>query len=218
MQIRCIRLRKNLNELNKNSMHLTKIDKIVIQICLFAFVITVLSVCSSCLGSKSVSEKSSETKQVDTSEITNDKTSETKVNKAIDDEIKTTVQPSGDPVLDAKIGAILLGLNTSKSSGDNSYKWYYDSKLRELRAEFQIGQTEDTKEEEIKETVVEKSFEENTDEYFKKKITALPWWAYLIVAFFAWPYIKPFVMMILGPTNIISSVGNIIKPKNDNKD
>jgi aminopeptidase N len=196
-------------------MNLTKTDKIIIKICLFAFAITVLSICSSCLGSKTVSEKTSEVKEVDKSEVTNDKVSETKVNKAIDDEIKTTVQPSGDPVLDAKIDAILLGLNTSKSSGDNSYKWYYDSKLRELRAEFQIGQTEDTKEEEVKETIVEKSFEENTDEYFKKKITALPWWAYIIAFFFLWPTIKPFVMMILGPTNIISSVSKIIKPQKE---
>ena len=181
------------------------------------FYIVILIIFTGCLGSKTTAEKSSEIKEVDKSEITNDKTSETEVNKAIDDQVTTKVVDSGDPLLDAKIDAILSSLNTSKSSGDNSYKWYYDEKLRELRAEFQIGETESKAEAEITETIVEKSFEQKQDEYFKKKITALPWWAYIILIVLAWPYIKPLVMMILGPTNIISSVSNIIKPKNDNK-
>ena len=168
-----------------------------------------------CFGSKTVAEKSSETKEVDKSEITNDKTSETEVNKAIDDQVTTKVEDTGDPVLDAKIDAILLGLNTSKSSGDNSYKWYYDAQLRELRAEFQIGQTESKAEAEITETIVEKSFEQKQDEYFKKKVTTLPWWAYVILVFVAWPYLKPIVMMFLGPTNIVASVSNVLKPKKD---
>jgi len=177
------------------------------------FYIVILIIFTGCLGSKTTAEKSSEIKEVDKSEITNDKTSETEVNKAIDDKVTTKVEDTGDPVLDAKIDAILLGLNTSKSSGDNSYRWYYDSKLRELKAEFQIGQTESKAEAEVKETVVEKSFEENTDEYLKKKITALPWWAYVIALIFAWPYLKPIIMMFLGPANAIDSIKNVLKPK-----
>ena len=165
-----------------------------------------------CLGSKKVTESSTTSKEK--TEIKSDSTKSEIINKAIDDSIGTKVQSSGDAETDAKIDAILSTLNTSKTSGDNSYRWYYDEKLRELKAEFQIGETKDKELTASNESSSEKSFEENMSEYVKKIV--LPWWAYVIAFVFAWPYLKPIIMMFLGPTNIITSISNAMKQKNEN--
>jgi len=164
-----------------------------------------------CLGTKKVTESS--TNSTEKTEIKSDSTKFETVNKAIDDKIGTKVQSSGDPETDAKIDEILSKLNTSKTSGDNSYRWYYDEKLRELKAEFQIGETKDKETTATNETISEKSFEENMSEYVKKIV--LPWWAYVIAFVFAWPYLKPIVMMILGPANIFTAFDEVKKRRNE---
>lgn len=72
-------------------------------------------------------------------------------NKKIVDSLrqKITQSNTGDKAFDDAVNKavsdILSKLNTSKSSGDNSYSLYYDDKLKELIASMNIGATENTK-------------------------------------------------------------------------
>ena len=196
------------------------IDKYLVIMYIIFSLLLALSF-TSCLGSKTVSEKSKITKETEKVEVKVDSSSIEKINSKIDDEISTTVQPTGDPILDAKIDAILSKVNTTKTSGDNSYKFYYDEKLRQLRAEFAIGETKDSEVIVEKEEKIEKTFDEKQDEYFKKKVTTMPWYLWLALFVFLWPtiwkFIKPIIQVATGPANIVTGVSNFIKNKNDNK-
>lgn len=146
------------------------------------YIIIIFLSLTSCLGTKKISQQSSDTKTTHKSEIVKDSVSTTTVNKAIHDTVKVTV-PVSDPIVDAKIDEILRKLYSSKTSGDNSYRFWYDEKLRELRAEFKVAQTQNKEQLIDKTQTTEKSFEQRTDEYIKKKITALPWWIYIVAIF-----------------------------------
>jgi hypothetical protein len=69
------------------------------------------------------------------------------INQAIDDKLITPVVQSstGNSVLDslvnAKVDEILSKLNTSKNSGDNSYKLIYDKLAKQLEFYSKIAQT-----------------------------------------------------------------------------
>ena len=71
-------------------------------------------------------------------------------NKAIIDSLKLKIAQSAtgdkkfDEAVNKAVGEILSKLNTSKSSGDNSYQLVYDEVLNELRAVMKIGPTENS--------------------------------------------------------------------------
>lgn len=173
--------------------------KLILIGCLFIFSCGVLK-----------KEKSTTTVQTEKTETKKDSTTNVKVNKAINDKVTTNVQPSGDPVLDAKIDAILSNLNTTKSSGDNSYRFYYDAKLRELKAEFAVAKTQDSVATTNSKT--EKSFEESVDEYVKKIV--VPWWMYLIGIILIFPYIKGVLFFFMPQLRGLKTMRDVITPPN----
>jgi len=181
------------------------------------FYIIILVIFTNCLGSKTVSESSIATKEVDKSEKVKDSVSTKDTNKAIDDKIVTPVPQTGNAEMDARFDALLSAMNTSKSSGDNSYKRYYDQKTRELIEEFKIGETSSEKTDVNESEKIEKTFEEQQNEYFKKKITTMPWYLWLALFIFLWPtiwkFLKPIIQVATGPANIVTGVSNLIKPK-----
>ena len=158
-----------------------------------------------CLSTKKTTEKNKETTSVEKSEIKKDSSTFVNTNKAIKDNISTQVQPTGDPVLDAKIDAILMSLNSQKSSGDNSYKFYYDNQLRQLRAEFEIAKTKDSISVKSTDLKSEKSFTEQTDEYIEKKIRAIPWYVILFAILWFLPQIINKLKLIIMPIRGIVS-------------
>jgi len=170
-----------------------------------------------CLGSKTVSESTIKTKEVDKSEKVKDSISTKDTNKAIDDKIVTPVPKTGNAEMDARFDALLSAMNTSKTSGDNSYKRYYDENTRQLIEEFKIGETTSEKIDVNESEKVEKTFEEQQNEYFKKKITTMPWYLWVALFVFLWPtiwkFLKPIIQVATGPANIVTGVTNLIKPK-----
>ena len=139
----------------------------------------ILSFLTSCALSKR--SKETNTSQIEKTEVKKDSSTSIKTNKAINDEVSTQVTTTDDEELDKKVDEILASLNTSKKSGDNSYKFYYDKELRELRAEFKVAQTKDSIANVNNSSNTEKTFEQQIDEYVKKIV--IPWWIYLIVVF-----------------------------------
>lgn len=71
----------------------------------------------------------------------------TVINQQIDDKLVTPVMQSNtgnvvfDSLVNAKVDEILSKLNTSKNSGDNSYKLIYDKLTKQLEFYAQIAQT-----------------------------------------------------------------------------
>ncbi len=69
------------------------------------------------------------------------------INQAIDDKLITPIVQSNtgnvvfDSLVNAKVDEILSKLNTSKSSGDNSYKLIYDKLTKQLEFYSKIAQT-----------------------------------------------------------------------------
>ena len=151
----------------------------------------VLILFTGCLGSKSISNKESVLKQSEITVKQSDSVSHSNTNQEIKD-IVTIEVPVSDPEMDKKIDDILSKLNTQKRSGSNNYKLSYDRIKRELVAELSIGETTTKETVTNKSELTEKSLEERTDEYIKKKIVALPWWLYLAVFIFFLPKIIRF--------------------------
>lgn len=155
-----------------------------------------ISFLTSCALSKK--STSSNTASTEKTEVKKDSSTNVKVNKEINDQVSTQVAKTGDPVLDAKVDAILMSLNTQKSSGDNSYRFYYDAQLRELKAEFKVAQTKDSISNIKSDVKVEKTFEQQVEEYVKK--ITIPWWMYVLGILFAWRFLSPIFLPIY--TNI----------------
>lgn len=132
-------------------------------------------------------DKTTTTKQIEKTEIKQDSVSKETINKAIDDKvtIKIAESSTGDRDFDLAVNKavtnILKSINFQKTSGDNSYRLYYDEKLKSLQAEFKLGETRNKEISTSDSVVIEKTFEESVSEYIKKIV--IPWWVYLIPVF-----------------------------------
>jgi|GEM_PF-5701002 len=102
----------------------------------------------SCGATKVVKEKVETT----TSNISKkDSINIVEINRKIQDSLKLKIVQSqtGDKKFDDAVNnaveSILSNLNTTKVSGDNSFSFFYDNVLKELRASATVGPTENTK-------------------------------------------------------------------------
>ena len=172
---------------------------------------------TSCLGTRKVTETSTEKTTTEVSETTKDSVSTVKVNKAIDDKISTKIEATDDPYLDERIDEILQKLNTTKTSGGNAYNLYFNKKTRELIAELKIAQTADSTlvtNTEIKE---EKTTEEVASEYISKTIKIIPWWAWLIVAYLLRKPILTILSFFFPGIRAVQTISDLKPKKNANK-
>jgi hypothetical protein len=167
----------------------------------FLLVLTIWS----CRSVKTVSETNKETKTTEKKEIKKDSVNTTVINKPINDVFTIPVVKSNtnnkakDSIINAKVDEILSKLNTTKKSGNNSYKLYYDLDKRFVELQALIGETKDTNTETNTEQTTEKTFEEKTDEYISKKIRSIPWWFYALVIFWFFPQILARVQTVINP-------------------
>jgi len=188
----------------------TRLDKLLFFIGMVALFFTLLFFTSCGVLKK---EKTTETKQTEIVKESKDSTSTTETNKAIKDNITINVPKSDNKEVQIMLDDILRRLNTSKSSGDNSYKFYYDEKLRQLQAEFNVAKTENISTDTNQKKESEKTFEQNVEEYKKKIVTS--WWTWLIVAFLLRKQIFGILSFIFPPLRTISqlrSLRDVITP------
>jgi len=184
-----------------------KIIKILATICLFlAF--------TGCGVLKK--EKITTTKQTEKTEVKKDSSTSVKVNKAINDEVSTQVEATGDAELDAKVDEILSRLNTSKTSGDNSYRVYYDKELRELKTQMVIAQTKDSISSVNNDSKSEKSLESEISELIKKIV--IPWWVYVIAIFLLRKPILGFLAFLYPPLRGITTLKDLLTPPGTDQD
>lgn len=165
------------------------------------YVLIILS--SSCLSSKKVSDKNSETKEKESTSVIGQTTEEVKTNGEIKDRIIINVPESDNKELLAMFDSAMKQMNTSKISGTNSYTSRYDEETRQLVIDFIIAQTQDKIKDSSVDTKSEKSFEQQTDEYFSSKISNIPWWFWLILFLWFLPQIISRVKLIISPVQLL---------------
>ena len=151
-----------------------------------------------CMGTKSISDKSIVTKSTENTDVKHDTQKETQINKGIDARQGISLK-TGDSLVNARIREALRNFNYSNKSGSNSTDVKFDEASMALLIANIVGETKDTKETDTKSTTIEKTFEEQTDEYLNKKIVAMPWWIWVIGALFLLPKVIEIFGLITSP-------------------
>jgi hypothetical protein len=152
----------------------------------------------SCVGTKTISEKSLISKSTDNIDVKHDTQKETKINKGINAQSGISLK-TGDSLVNSRIREAMRNYNYSNQSGSNSTNVKFDEESMALLIANIVGETSDTKETDTKTTIKEKTFEQQTDEYLSKKIVAIPWWLWLIVGWFLLPKVIETYGLIISP-------------------
>lgn len=150
-----------------------------------------------CSSIKKTIDKSTITKKTNTSEITKDSTNVVEISEEIKDQITTVIPKTNtsDKVfnkkVDQEVDRVLSKLNTKKVSGSNSYVSKYDEETRQLEVDFIVAQSENKLTNTNNSKVSDSIFEQETDEYFSKKVKQIPWWFFGLIIFWFLPQIIP---------------------------
>lgn len=163
-------------------------------------------------------DKTTTTKQTEKTEVLSDSISKEVVNKGIEDKatFKVAESDTGDKDFDNRVNDavanILRSINFQKSSGDNSYRLYYDEKLRTLEAQIQVGETsnKETSSENVVNT--EKTFEQSVEEY-TKKITG-SWITWLLLIFIFRKTIFGILTFVFPQIKGLKTLKDVITPPN----
>lgn len=188
--------------------------------------IVLLFICiilTGCLGTKKIVEKQATKTTTEKVEVKKDSINVVEKNKAIADKLDVSVPKAKTPDIDfnkkvdEKVDEILAKLNTTKTSGDNSYRLYYNLLKRQVEFEAKIGETQNENTTTNSEEKTEKTTEEIIDTYIYKRITTMPWylWGAIYFMFFDGKIaslLSNFIPQLRGATSILS----IFKKKNDN--
>lgn len=178
------------------------------------YLIFTLLLLSSCgVTKRSHSDTTTIKEKIETSK---DSSSIIETSKAIKDEVIINIPESDtgdrdfDEAVNRAVTNILRSINFQKTSGDNSYKFYYDEKLRQLRAEFEIGATQN------KEVISNKSSEKQysmvseIEDYIKKVV--VPWWAYLIIVYLLRKNIISIISIFVPAIKGIKTAKDLLTP------
>tara|TARA_R110000772_G_C13307950_1_gene439561 strand:+ start:4712 stop:5260 length:549 start_codon:yes stop_codon:yes gene_type:complete len=152
----------------------------------------------SCLGTKKTVENSDSLKELEKIEISNDTTKTETINRAIDDEFLLSLRTS-DSLANEAIRKALENFKQEKNSGTNRSSVYFDYDKMALVLKNSIGETKDTELETNSEIKIEKTREELISEYSETVIRMIPWWLWLVAAFFILPHIIKTVTAIINP-------------------
>lgn len=180
------------------------------------YYLIILFTLTSCLGSKKVSEKTSDKSVVEKTK--QDSVAKETINKGIDDKatFKVAESNTGDVDFDKRVNDavtnVLRSINFQKSSGDNSYQLYYNEKLRQLEAQVQVGQTSNKEVSTNKESDKEKT--ESTTESYKKVVRMVPWWGWLVVVWLLRKHIISVIAVFFPGVRGIKTVGDLFNPPN----
>jgi len=171
----------------------------------FIVIVFTLLMLISCAGTRKTTEKNSTTSVKEKTEVVIDSTKATQINKMIDDAATILVTRSDtsdkafNEAVDKKVDEILSKLNLNKQSGDNGYSLAYDALKRELEFRAKVGETKSESQKVSTSKSTEKSFEQTTDEYISKKVTAIPWWFWVGLVVWFLPQVIEKVTAIINP-------------------
>ena len=188
--------------------------------------IVLLFICivlTGCLGTKRIVEKKATKVTTEKVEVKKDSTNVVEKNKAIADKLDVAVPNAKtsdadfNKKVDQKVDEILAKLNTTKTSGDNSYKLYYNLLERQVEFEARIGETQNENTTTNLQEKTEKTTDEIIDTYIYTRITTVPWYLWIALYFMFFDgkiasLLSNFIPQLKGATSILS----LLKKKNDN--
>jgi len=182
------------------------------------FALLLIVLCTSCLGTKKISEKTSAKSTTETTAVKQDSVAKETVNKGIDDTatFKVAQSNTGDADFDARVNAavanVLRSINFQKSSGDNSYQLMYNERLNQLEARMQVGETRNTALETHKDVSNEKASTEESTDTSKKVINQIRGWGWVVAFVFFFKNIMGVVGNIYPPARGIESIADLFNP------
>jgi hypothetical protein len=181
----------------------SKIDKIVFKTCIMIFIILLFS---GCMATKKTSDKETATTSSTTQVDTKKDEEKTTTNEAIKDNIVINVPESNNAEAMRMFNEMMKQMNSSKSSGSNSYNSRYDEENRKWIIDFIVAQTENKEKssESDKASTSDTTFDQKVDDYIKKIV--IPWWMYLIGGYFLFLALKPLLMIIFPQLSVISGL------------
>ncbi len=164
---------------------------------------------ASCLGTKKVLEKTNSLVEKEKIETRSDSTKTETINRVIDDEY-TIPLATNDSLVNARIREALANFSAGKSSGTNSTRIYFDEDAMAFKIASIIGETRDLESSSSNEILIEKTTEEVVTEYAKTIKKMIPWWLYVVAAFFLLPHVVK-VLSIFNP--VVGLVSSRFKKK-----
>lgn len=175
--------------------NLTKSYKLLIKLITIGVFWFVIALMTSCAGVKKYSNH--QTSEKISTEVVKDTTKTTKTNGAIKDNIVINVPKSDNAETMRLFNEMMSKMNTSKSSGSNSYRSVWDKENMQWLIEFVVAETKNKSLETTNNTKIEKSFDQQIDEYIKKIV--VPWWMYILVGLLVWRLFGPILIHIINP-------------------
>ena len=152
----------------------------------------------SCLGTKKTIDNNSVTKEKEKIEISKDTSKTEKVNRAIDDEFLLSLR-TNDSITNDAIRKALENFKQEKRSGNNSSSLYFDYEKMALILRNYVGETKDSDTKTNSDTNKETSKDELVTQYIETVIKKIPWWLWVVGAFFLLPQVMKIFTMIANP-------------------
>ena len=180
--------------------------KLTLRIVILLFTFYAVASCSALSKTKESNKVTESTEVTNTKEESKDITV---VSEPIKDRVIINVPKSDNTELTAMFNQMMKQINTSKSSGSNSYNSKYDEELKQWVIDFTVAQTQNKEKELIKDTNTTNTFKQNVDEYIKT--IKVPWWLYLIAFIYFFPQIKSFLTTIFNLVKKLVPGLNILK-------
>lgn len=149
----------------------------------------------SCTGAKKIFQKNSSTKETTTEKT--DSISKVETSLPIQDRIVVNIPETDNSEINMMFTELLRRLNTSKTSGSNSYNLKFDEETKQLIADIKVAASKVSETKTNSQT--EKSFEQKTDEYISKKISQIPFLVWLGLIFWFLPQILSRLQLIISP-------------------
>lgn len=163
-------------------------------------------------------EKTSEKTSTEKIESKSDSVSKETVNKKIDDAATIKVQQSNtgdrdfDLAVNEAVANVLRSINFQKSSGDNSYRAYYDEKLKAMQFQIELGETKNKETAANNSLVSEKTNEEIVSEYVQKIKGS--WITYVLLIILFRKFILGILIAIFPAARGIKTVSDLLTPPN----
>ncbi len=151
-----------------------------------------------CVGQKKVVKEAHRVESEKETTIKKDSSKVVDRSLAINDKIQLSLK-TNDKKIDSLIRLRLKGFSTQKKSGKNYYTAKFDYEKLALILATVVGETKNINTETNTEKDTKEDIKQSDYEYFYAKIKVVPWWLWVLVAFFLLPKIIDNILYFVSP-------------------
>jgi len=177
---------------------MSKIDKIFFKTMIMIIIALLMLSTTSCASKKETSSTTTSTELNDTSKESSEKT---EISGEINDRVVINVPKTDNKELMELFNQMMSKMNTSKSSGSNSYTSRWDAELMQWIVDFTVAQTENKETASKEETTTVLTFDQQMDTYIKKQ--KIPFWVYVVGVVLVFPYVLSLLKFLFPSFNIL---------------